>query len=86
MRFLPNYQRECQSTLNIERTGKFQHLSGQIFKDSGRINGSFSTDAYVMLGSLFQVTVNTADRELHHLQQFMPLAQLRNPRTCRPAL
>jgi hypothetical protein len=45
-------------------TRKFENLCGKIFKDRAGVDGSLGTYPNVVLGTLFQKTVNTTDRKL----------------------
>lgn len=47
-----------------KRTCELQNFGGQVFENSRCIDGSFSSDAYIVLCTLFQVPMNTTNREL----------------------
>ena len=46
------------------RTRKFENLGSEVFEDGRTVYCGLSTDANIMLCTLLEVTVNTADREL----------------------
>lgn len=45
-------------------TGKLEHLSGEVFQDSGRVNGGGSTNTAVSTDSTLQKSVNSSNGEL----------------------
>lgn len=43
---------------------QFEHFGCQVFEDSSRVDGSLGTDTDMVLSTILQVAMNTADREL----------------------
>lgn len=55
-------QREGKRKIQTEANDNY--LSGEILQDSGRVHGGGGSDASMACCAVFQVTVNTTDREL----------------------
>jgi hypothetical protein len=68
---LPGYQSYISTKrrhdTRVRRTCQLEHFGREVLQNRTRIYRSFRTDPHVMLRALFQITMNTTDRELEHV-------------------